>query len=120
MKIKYSIIAMGLGVFATALFSSATVAATARFTQEIKNNTASITANDLTLVFTHEPGSVSIGGGPTPTSRNHETVSWGPGDLPRSYGPGESAQVQFEGPEGTRIDKTQSFWTENRRQIIDG
>jgi len=119
-KNYHAFILAGLFTIFSTVTISPSFAATARFTQEIKNTTASITANDLTLVFTHEPGSVFIGGGPSPTSRNHETVSWGPGDLDRPYGPNASAQIDFEGPDGTRIDKSQSFWTENRRQIIDG
>lgn len=99
------------------------------FTQEIKNKTSFTTANDLTLFFTQRVKDVSASDPVSdPTGKDPRFAqgqangSWTylPGQLPASVGPSGGLKINFTGPAGSSIDLTASFWTEDRRRIING
>lgn len=87
--------------------------------QEIKNQTISITANDLTLVFSQNVTEVDVidktGAGQLSlsTGDTHYTFK----NFPNNFGPGDPAKIRFDGPKGTTIDLSQSFWTEDGIKI---
>src|SRR5690348_2699334 len=94
--------------------------------QEIKNQSAITTANDLTLVFTQKVTRVvpvdkaGMEGDEISSLISGKTdFSWNPGELPSAFAPGDSASIRFTGPKGTRIDKTKSFWTKDHAEIVD-
>jgi hypothetical protein len=100
------------------IFTS-TVSFADNFVQEVKNTSSLTTANDLTLVFNNVPGSVMItdpqGNNPRePTTVGGTTATWS--QLP-AVGPGQSGRVTFNGPKGTSINKTDSFWTVDGAKI---
>jgi hypothetical protein len=108
--------------FAASISFAETISFDDNFVQEVKNTSALTTANDLTLVFNNPPGNVMItdpqGNNPTaPGGSGGTTVTWGSGQLPSNVGPGQSGRVTFNGPRGTNIDKTKSFWTVDGAQI---
>ncbi len=114
-----SLLAVGIWVF-TAGVSSAD-----NFVQEVKNKSELTTANDLTLLFLNAaPKKVMItdpmGNNPrSPSTTDGAKATWNVGALPANVAPGESGKVTFSGAAGTKIDKKNSFWTENGNQIVE-
>jgi hypothetical protein len=96
--------------------------------QEIKNSTESVTANDLTLVFTQ---AIPRGTELKITNQQNMSMTFGiasdstkveftSNQLPSTFGPGALAKIKFEAPAKTMIDKTKSFWTMDGAMIING
>jgi hypothetical protein len=90
-----------------------------------QKSTQTITANDLTLVSTQKL-TVVVVIDKNDKARNMQnlngadTYTFMPGDLPSNFGPGDVAKIQFLAREGTRINKSKSFWTKDRNTMIDG
>ena len=120
---------MALVVAATTALSVLTPASRADdFTQEIKNKTERTTANDLTLFFNTEnvrKVTATDPVGDPQGKKPKEAKGKGPfvydvGELPVPVAPGSGLKINFTGDPGTRIDLTESYWTENNRQMVNG
>jgi hypothetical protein len=112
------------GVIWASLTQVAAAQPETKFIQEIKNKSATVTANDLTITFTDLVSSnpvIVAGGKEYPSSGGAgNTFKWPKGKLPE-YSPGDVAAVRFESKSNTRIviDDAQSFWTLDDAHIIN-